>query len=76
VTIKAGTVTTIAKATEVAAQNIPAGISNTVLGGFATNFTGEAVSVQNLKFTITTSSKIDPLTSVSIFNESGAVVAG
>ncbi len=77
-TINAGTVTTIAKANEVTAQNIASNVSNQVLGGFATNFAGESVSVQQMTFTLsTTSASLGGLvTSVSIVDQNGAVVAG
>lgn len=85
VTITAGSVTLIGKATEVAAQNIATNVPNQVLGGFATNFTGEPVSVQSLYFSISTTSGSLPttanspysaITSVSLVDENGAVVAG
>jgi hypothetical protein len=77
VTINAGTVTTIQKANEVAAQNIASNVPNQVLGGFATNFAGEPVSVQSMSFTVATSASIGgALTSVSLVDSNGAVVAG
>ncbi len=78
-TINAGTVTTIGKANEVAAQNIAVNISNQPLGGFATDFKGEAVSVTSLPITIATSSGFTGagvITSISIVNSNGVVVAG
>ena len=76
-TINAGTVTTIGKATEVAAQNIAANVPNQVLGGFVTDFKGEAVSVTSLPITIATSSDMSGvITSISIVDENGTVVAG
>lgn len=79
-TINAGTVTTIGKATEVAAQNIAANVPNQVLGGFVTDFKGEAVSVTSLPITIATSSgwtgTSGVITSISIVDENGTVVAG
>lgn len=77
VTINAGTVTTISKANEVAAQNIASNVSNQPLGGFATNFAGESVSTNNMVFTFATSSAtVGLLTSVSLVDENGKVVAG
>ncbi len=76
VTINAGTVTTISKANEVGAQNIAVNVQNQVLGGYATNFAGEPVSVQSQVFTIATTSTTGLLTSVSIVNENGVIVAG
>lgn len=76
-TVAAGTATTIGKATEVAAQNIAANVSNQVLGGFVTDFKGEAVSITSLPITIATSSDMSGvITSISLVNENGAVVAG
>lgn len=78
-TINPGTVTTIGKANEVAAQNIAANVSNQPLGGFVTNFAGEAVSVSGMVLTLSTSSASlgdNLVTSVSIVDQNGAVVAG
>ncbi len=77
--VQAGTATTINKANEVTAQNIAVNVPNQVLGGFATNFLGEPVSVQTIKLTIATSSGFTgagPITSISIVDKNGAVVAG
>jgi hypothetical protein len=49
------------------------------LGGFATNFAGEAVSVQGMTFTISTSTASlgnSLITSVSLADDNGVVVAG
>src|SRR3989344_5284912 len=54
VTVSAGTVTSIGKATSVAAQNIAVNVPNQVLGGFQTDIKGEPISVQSLAFTIAT----------------------
>ncbi len=77
-TIAAGTVTTISKANEVASQNIASNVNGQVLGGFATNFSGEPVSVTGMTFTLsTTSAGLGAVvTSVSIVDSNGAVVAG
>jgi hypothetical protein len=76
--VTAGSVTLISKASEVAAQNIAPSISNQVLGGYATNFSGEPVSVQSQTFRISTStgSTAGLITSVTLVNSNGAVVAG
>ncbi len=77
--IQAGTATTIAKANSVAAQNIAVNVPNQVLGGFTTNFAGEPVSTQGMTFTIATSSGTlggGLITSVSIVDQNGTVVAG
>ena len=52
-------------------------VSNQPLGGFATNFSGEPVSVQTMPFEFTTSGTIGgAITSVTLVDPSGAVVAG
>lgn len=78
VTISAGSATTIAKANSVVAQNIAVNVPNQVLGGFETDFKGEPVSVQSLTITVGTSSGSGNglLTSVSIVDQNGSVVAG
>jgi hypothetical protein len=77
VTVQAGTVTTIQNATAVASQNIPNNVSNTVLGGFTTNFAGEPVTVSGMTFTGTFSGgSSDYPTSVSLVDQNGTVVAG
>ncbi len=77
VTINPGTVTLIGKATEVASQNIAPGVANQPLGGFATNFAGEAVAVSGMTVTFSTSTAATGLlTSVTIVDSNGAVVAG
>jgi len=78
-TINAGTATTIGKANEVAAQNVALNVSNQPLGGFVTDFRGEAVSVTNMVFNFNLSSEDATsrlLTSVSLVNQNGQVVAG
>lgn len=76
--VTAGSVTTIAKANEIPAQNIAVNVPNQVLGGYATSFAGEPVSVQSSVFTVasTTGSGTGLLTNVSIYDENGSVVAG
>jgi hypothetical protein len=77
ITIQGGTATTIAKANEVAAQNVAVNVSNQPLGGFATDFKGEAVSVQGITMTVATGTAATGLLqSVSIVDANGAVVAG
>ncbi len=77
VTVTAGTVTTLQKATSVAAQNIAVNVSNQVLGGYDTNFQGEPVSVQSHMFHFTSSSAgLGTLTNVTLVDSNGAVVAG
>lgn len=83
--VTGGSVTLISKANEVASQNIAVNVPGQVLGGFATNFAGEAVSVQSMYFAISTTSGSLPttanspysaITSISLVDENGAVVAG
>lgn len=77
VSIQGGTVTTIQNANSVPSQNIAVNVPNQPLGGFQTNFAGEPVTVQGMTFTVATSSTgTGLLTSVSIVDENGAVVAG
>lgn len=77
--VSGGSATVIQNASSVTSANIPVNVSNTVLGGFQTNFTGEPVTVSGLTFTIATSSGsvgTNAVTSVSLVDENGAVVAG
>jgi hypothetical protein len=77
VTIQAGTATTIGKANEVGAQNIAVNVSNQPLGGFATDFKGEPVSISGMTVTFaTTTAASGLLTSVSVVDSNGSVVAG
>ena len=77
-TINAGTATSISKANEVPAQNIAVNVPNQVLGGFATEFKGEGVSVQAITMTYATTSSaaVGLITSATIVNANGGVVAG
>lgn len=77
-TVNPGTATSISKATSVTAQNIAVNVPNQVLGGFTTTFTGEPVSVQSMVFAFATSAVAwgGPITSITIVDENGAVVAG
>lgn len=75
--VTAGTATSIAKANEVAAQNIAVNVTNQPLGGFATEFKGEAVSVQSIIMTYaTTTASVGLITSATLVDGNGAVVAG
>lgn len=78
-TVSAGTATSIAKANEVPAQNIAVNVQNEVLGGFATEFKGEAVSIQTLVVELnygTADATGNLPTNVSLVDENGVVVAG
>ncbi len=80
-TISGGSVTAISKANsgKGAAQNVAINVTNQPLGGFTTNFLGEAVTVQGMDFTISTTSLTatgdSHFTNISIVDENGAVVA-
>ena len=77
VTVNAGTATSITKANEVSSQNIAVNVPNQILGGYSTDFKGESVSVQSSIFNIATSSGlVGEITSVSIYDETGKLVAG
>lgn len=80
-TINAGTVTTIGNAAaEVPSQNVAVNVSNQPLGGIVTDFKGEAVSITsmivNLGYSGAVSATTYPITSVSLVDANGTVVAG
>ena len=81
-TVSSGSVTTIQKSSSVPAQNIAVNVSNQVLGGYDTNFKGEPVTVQSSVFHFATTSGTaftagtGFLTSVTVVDSNGAVVAG
>jgi hypothetical protein len=81
--VTAGTLSTVGSAGSVGSQNIAVNVPNQPLGGFTTDFTGEAVQVQSLIFNVGTSSNgavvapgNDLLTNVTIVDSNGNVVAG
>jgi len=80
VTVSGGSVTTIQKATSVAAQNVALNVPNQVLGGYQTDIKGEPISVQSAVFWFNYNSGVaassNLLTNVSIVDQNGAVVAG
>lgn len=80
VTVSGGSATTIQKATSVAAQNVAVNVPNQVLGGFSADIKGEPLSVQSMIFNFNYSSgvaaSLNLLTSVSLVDQNGAVVAG
>ncbi len=80
VTVSAGSVTSINKATSVTAQNIAVNVASQVLGGYEVDIKGEPISVQTTTFTIATSTGFTGasgvITNISIYDENGAVVAG
>lgn len=69
----------VTPSTLVPPQNIGAGIANQVLGGYDVDIGGEAVSVQTHVLhlaTGTASLGTSMITSISLYNESGTVIAG
>lgn len=77
VTVQAGSVTAIQKATSVPSANVALNVPNQVLGGFTTNFLGENVTIQGMTLNMGTSSAtVAPFTLVRIVDENGVVVAG
>jgi hypothetical protein len=77
VTVNGASVTTIAKDTGVAAQNISINVLNQPLGGFYVDLVGESITVQSMVFSVATSGSIGgPLTNVTLVDENGSVVAG
>lgn len=79
VTVSAGSFTLVQKSTSVPAQNIAINLAGQALGGYDVDLTGEAISVQSHVFTVTNSgthTATNVLTSVSLYNASGAVIAG
>ena len=78
VTINAGTVTTISKSASTApAANIAVNVPNQVLGAYDVDIKGEPISVQSTVFHFTgSSSGLGALTSVSLVDKNGSIVAG
>ncbi|HEY4520106.1 MAG TPA: hypothetical protein VJH33_03680 [Candidatus Paceibacterota bacterium] len=79
VTISAGTVSSVSRANEVPAQNVAENTPNQVLGGFVIDLKGEAITVaqQVYHYQITGSGgQGNDLTSVTLVDENGKVVAG
>jgi hypothetical protein len=79
ITVTAGTVTTISKGTSIPAQNIANNVPSQPLGGFTTDIKGEPISVQSLVFHFATSTTITQaaaITSITIVDPNGNVVAG
>ena len=77
VSVTGGTLSTVSTAATVAPQNIAVNLSNQVLGGFTTNFTGEPVTVQSIPVNVATSStNTSQLQNVTLVDQNGNVVAG
>lgn len=76
-TIQAGTVTSVYKASSVAAQNIAVGVSDQPLGGLTLNLTSEPIQVQTMAFTVaTTGTWGGQITNVGLYDQNGNLVAG
>lgn len=80
ITITGAAATSISKANEVPAQNIAINVPNQPLGGFIVDLRGEEMTVASTVVTFATSTaslnSSSPLTSVTIVDANGAVVAG
>jgi hypothetical protein len=79
VSVTAGSVTTVGKASSVSAQNIALNVPNQVLGGYQIDVKGEPISVQQAVFKFnygTAAASSNLLTNVALYDENGAVVAG
>lgn len=78
VTLNAGTATTIGKSVATApAANIAVNVPNQILGAYDTNIKGEPISVQQTVIHFTSSAAgLGTLTSVSLVDKNGSVVAG
>lgn len=77
--ITGGSVTSFSRANEVPAQNIAENAANQVLGGFAMDVKGEGITVGQMVFWITENGSTgngDDITSVTLVDKNGAVVAG
>lgn len=78
-TVSSGSVTSVAKATSVAAQNIAINLADQPLGGYVVDLKGEPISVQSSVFhfaTTTASTGASAYTNISLYDQNGAVVAG
>ena len=77
VTISAGTVTSISKSNDAAAQKINVLTANQPLGGFTVNTRGEAITVQKMIFNVqATGGEAENITNISLVDGNGSVVAG
>lgn len=79
-TVSGASITSIAKANEVPAQNIAINLPNQPLGGYVVDIKGEDMTVASTVFTFATSTASlgtsAVLTNLTIVDENGAVVAG
>ncbi len=80
VTVSAGTIS-VSTSNAVAAQNIAVNVNNVPLGAFTTDVKGEPITVNKVAFNVTlggegTGMDVDDLTTVSLVDENGSIVAG
>ncbi len=77
ITVSSGSVTTVAKATSVAAQNVAINVPNQVLGGYEIDLKGEPISVQSSVFHFGgTVGSTNLMTNIALYGPNGNVVAG
>ncbi len=78
VIVDAGTVSSVSRANEVAAQNVVELSPNQPLGGFAIDMKGEAITVASLTFgfDLSTGESATQLDNITLVDENGVVVAG
>ncbi len=78
VQVNAGTVSSVSRANEVAAQNIVEVSPNQPLGGFAVDIKGEAITVASLTFgfVVTGGQDATDLDNITLVDANGVVVAG
>ena len=72
---------TVSNSTSVAAQNISINQANQILGAISVDVRGESITVGAMDFNISlgsegTDADVNDITSVSFYDENGAVVAG
>lgn len=80
VTVTTGTMN-VSASNQVPAQNIAVNTANQPLGGFIVDIKGESITVGRIGFNITlgsegTSGDVDDITSITIVDENGSVIAG
>ncbi len=77
VTVSAGSVSSIAKSNDIAAQNVSILSPNQPFGGFEVEVKGEPVSIQQMVFNVlATGDEAENMTNISLVDGNGSVVAG
>jgi len=76
VSVTGGTLSTVSVASSVPPANVAVNVSNQVLGGFTTNFTGEPVTVQSVIVHVATTSGATQIQNATLVDQNGNVVAG